>query len=309
MFLKFILNFLLRITWASKVGSRIKYRFKKLNFNYDVLGWSIVVYKSEDCFEITLWKKITSLFKSEVIKTNSISGVADPFLIHYKKNDYIFFEAINKGKGEIWCGEFNTNVITNIKCVLSLSEHISYPNVFEYEGEMYMLPESSQSNAVRLYKAIFFPVQWIEVCILRDNVQFVDTNWIQKEGVFYWFTYDLSIKQSRLFFSDSLLGCWTEHRCSPFIGNRNAGDFIYKDELIVRPVQYSKESYGQGIDLKQVITLTPTDFLERDFKVPFLRNNCGFSLDGIHHISVLTNKDDEEIIAVDGKNNNFYEIV
>ena len=38
--------------------------------------------------------------------------------------------------------------------------HLSYPHVFEHDGEMFMVPESNTANRVELYRATRFPSQW-----------------------------------------------------------------------------------------------------------------------------------------------------
>ena len=35
--------------------------------------------------------------------------------------------------------------------------HMSFPNVFKFENEFYMMPENSESNQLRLYNAVDFP--------------------------------------------------------------------------------------------------------------------------------------------------------
>ncbi|WP_439127045.1 glucosamine inositolphosphorylceramide transferase family protein, partial [Rosenbergiella collisarenosi] len=46
------------------------------------------------------------------------------------------------------------------RTVLKEDWHLSYPYVFEAEGEIWMLPEGYKSGRLTLYKAIEFPWRW-----------------------------------------------------------------------------------------------------------------------------------------------------
>jgi hypothetical protein len=41
--------------------------------------------------------------------------------------------------------------------------HLSYPYSFTWKGHVYMVPESGQAGAVRLYRAERFPRSWVFV--------------------------------------------------------------------------------------------------------------------------------------------------
>ena len=89
--------------------------------------------------------------------------VADPFTIEADRTWYMFFEVLNNltGKGEI--GLATSQDYINWKyqqIVLAEPVHLSYPYVFQWMGEYYMVPESCQANSIRLYKATKFPTQW-----------------------------------------------------------------------------------------------------------------------------------------------------
>ena len=52
--------------------------------------------------------------------------------------------------------------------VLDEPFHLSYPYVFEFEGEHYMVPESHQDRSLRLYRAVDFPTRWEHACNLIE---------------------------------------------------------------------------------------------------------------------------------------------
>lgn len=307
----FIVNILLKCTWNTFLGEKLKYKLKKLNYKYKKVSWSIKVYTTKEMALKKNWQKLVFLswfsFKNKVI-ANDISAFADPFIMGYEDKLYLFWEAIVNNKGEIWGAQLIDNQLTSIQSVLDEPFHLSFPNVFEFEGGFYMIPESSQDHTVRVYKSADFPFKWEFYKILYQGGQFVDTNFLKLEEIYYWFTFDLDTKLTRLFYSHSLFSDWIEHPQSLFPSNRNAGNFFFEEEAIIRPVQISKNQYGEGVKLMKIIMLNQEKFEEEDYIVPFLSSKNGFSLNGTHHISVVNFKN-KSFVAVDGKNNNFYKVI
>jgi hypothetical protein len=50
--------------------------------------------------------------------------------------------------------------------VLREKFHLSYPYVFEEDGEAYMVPECGGSGGIQLYRADRFPDRWVNVSTL-----------------------------------------------------------------------------------------------------------------------------------------------
>ena len=88
--------------------------------------------------------------------------LADPFLMKKGHIWYMFFEVFNKKsrKGEIAVAQSNDGFMWQYdQIILSEPYHLSYPYVFEWQNEYYMIPESVDADAIRLYKADNFPTQ------------------------------------------------------------------------------------------------------------------------------------------------------
>ena len=306
----FILNTVLKFTWNREIGQRLKYKLKKLNFDYKKVSWPIMVYTTSENILKKHWQKMTFLswFTLKTTIDKNVLGFADPFLIEHSNKLYLFCEAIVNQKGEIWAAQVIDDKLIAIQEALIEPFHLSFPNVFEFEGGFYMIPESSADGTVRLYKSAEFPSKWELHKMLYRGGRFVDTNFLHIDGILYWFTFDLDSNLSRLFYSDSLFSDWIEHPQSPFSSNRNAGDFLFEEENILRPVQVSKNHYGEGVKLMKIVTLNQDKFEEVDYIVPFLSSLKGFNANGTHHIS-KTKFNNKFFVAVDGKNNNFYSIV
>ena len=72
---------------------------------------------------------------------------------------HLFFEVMNQQtrKGEIGLASSdNTVQWTYQGIVLSEPFHLSYPYIFKWMGDYYMVPESFQAHSIRLYKAVGF---------------------------------------------------------------------------------------------------------------------------------------------------------
>ncbi len=167
-----------------------------------------------------------------------------------------------------------------------------------------MLPESYQSNQVRLYKASQFPDEWVLDTILYEGKQLVDTIYFVKDETYYWFTTDLKTNELLLFYADSLKGSWTEHPASPISkdvsNNRNAGAIIEEDSRCFRLAQDGTEGYGSGVNLFEIEIISKKEYQEKLIKKPLLYKNKGMTKDALHHLSILDGE--KRIVAIDGAN-------
>ena len=102
------------------------------------LIWNVAFQYCDD------WRDI-SIRKSKIIKNPPNSFIADPFLFRHKEKDFCFVEEYDflQNKGHISVYEINKNGEKFLGNVLTEDFHLSYPNVFEYNGQIFMIPESS----------------------------------------------------------------------------------------------------------------------------------------------------------------------
>jgi len=82
---------------------------------------------------------------------------------------------------------FSKNKIYLIGKILEEKFQLSYPCVFEYENNIYMIPEWSQSKSVRLYKSSLFPKNWPFERNLIENVSAADSTLLEKDGMWWMF--------------------------------------------------------------------------------------------------------------------------
>jgi len=235
---------------------------------------------------------------------------ADPFPIKWRNKIYILFESyeIKKSKGEIHSFIFNPFKILKreVSVVMSKHYHLSYPFVFNYKNEIYLLPESIQNSEVALYKASEFPIIWEKKAVLIKNFSCSDPTIFFYDN--YWWLACSGGNADRnnklyIFYSKELFGSWLPHKKNPvkidIRSSRPAGKVFKYNGSLIRPSQDCSKSYGRRIILNKIIELTPFKFKEKAIKIINPVHNCSFRK-GIHTFNPIGN-----IIAVDGKRDIF----
>jgi hypothetical protein len=270
--------------------------------------WSINVFKSNS-FLINPPnedKLKCATLTARNVKDVSAEFIADPFIILHNSTYYMFFEVLDKstGKGIIALASSNDGEKWDYKkIVLREAYHLSYPYVFEDNGNFYMIPESCESEKVLLYKARNFPYEWERVSELIDG-EYVDSSVFRFDNK-WWMLAGLGGKL-HLFFSNQLEGEWIEHPKSPLIINNNkitrpAGRVIVEDNEIYRYTQDGEPNYGSAVRVFNIKVLTETEYLEEELNLVLKGTHKNdWRKDGMHSIDQLKIQDNKWIVAVDG---------
>jgi hypothetical protein len=150
--------------------------------------------------------------------------------------------------------------------VLSEPWHLSYPLIFEGEGETWMLPEAHRSNGLTLYRAVDFPTRWEPAHrIALDHVP-VDATPLFHNGR-WWLFYTSASREAdkmaalHIAFADRLAGPWTPHPMNPVrvdnASSRPGGTARVVDGVVTLPVQDCSATYGGAIRLLRFSVLNP----------------------------------------------------
>jgi hypothetical protein len=200
---------------------------------------------------------------------------ADPFLFQKDGKTYLFFEDLryDKGRALISYCELGQDGTPGLPIeVLRRPYHLSYPFVFEHEGEIYMIPETKENRTVELYRATSFPTTWVPEAVLLSDIHAVDATIQKVNGRFWMFAGVSNGRYSNsdelgLFFADALKGPWTPHRNNPVLSDvrrsRSAGLLFYDEGRLIRPSQDCGKAYGYGLVFSEVLTLSETEYEER----------------------------------------------
>jgi len=194
------------------------------------------------------------------------------------------------------------------KIVLDEPYHLSYPYVFQWEGQFYLIPESSEAGAVRLYRAVNFPYSWDFVSNLIEG-SYADTCVFYTEETWWMLTCSKpkTHDELRLFFADKLSGPWTEHPASPIVrGNplkaQLGGRILIIKDGIIRFAQESLRTYGKKVRAFIITEITRTKYAEKEYEGnPVLSaQGKGWNRHGMHHIDAHETTRGKWIAAVDG---------
>ena len=200
---------------------------------------------------------------------------ADPFPLFYNGNQYIFYEVFpfSTERGHISCITLDKqNNILNNQIVLQRPYHLSYPFIFTYKNELYMLPETHENKTIEIYRCKSFPDQWEFDRILINNITAVDATLFEHQGKWWMFVNIIenggnSHDTLNLYYAESPLSTnWTPHPKNPIQKGlafaRPAGRIITRDNVIIRPSQDCSTRYGYAINFNKITALSETEYEE-----------------------------------------------
>ncbi|CAH9137554.1 unnamed protein product [Cuscuta epithymum] len=244
--------------------------------------------------------------------------VADPFLYVQGDSLFLFFETKNAitMQGDIGVARSVDKGATWEPLGVALDEdwHLSYPYVFDYNGNIYMMPEGSAKGDLRLYRAVNFPIEWtLERVIMKKPM--VDSFIIPHNGKYWLFGSDHSgigaqkNGQLEIWYSTSPLGPWRRHKKNPVynkdksMGARNGGrPFVYNGN-IYRYGQDCGRTYGARVRLFKIEVLTTREFKEKEVPLGIegsLKGRNAWNGARSHHLDVQQVGLGEWIAVMDG---------
>jgi hypothetical protein len=201
--------------------------------------------------------------------------------------------------GAIACLDLNSPAAVPV-VVLQPPYHVSYPFLFEWHGDLFLLLESSMNNSIELYRCMDFPYQWEFARTLVRDISAVDATLVEWGGLFWLFAGIKSAaglweEELSLFYADSPLGPWHPHSRNPVVTDvrraRPAGRLFRRNGSLIRPGQDCSRRYGGSITLSRVDTLTPDEYCETTIKriepdwLPRIEGN--HTIDRLDSIAVL----------------------
>lgn len=188
----------------------------------------------------------------EVVEPTLHRWYADSFPFVENGREYIFAEIMDDANGEKGTiGVFDLHDKKGFVEIINEPFHMSFPNVFKFKNEIYMMPETSESNQLRLYKAVEFPYKWKFQSVLFDDITVVDTVIVKTESdIMYAIGQELPEKNNVLFKIDTIT--WKAERLElkgNYVNKRPAGNFIQYDNGIYHALQECGRVYGEYLHL------------------------------------------------------------
>jgi hypothetical protein len=270
-------------------------------------GWSIG-YSFYDSLPSKLKVDKNQIFSiDKMMKINdSTVFLADPFFITAKDTIYVFFEYQMKKNGADIAVMKSVDGV-NFKydrIVLDENFHLSYPNVFNYKGSYYMLPETKSANNILLYKAHNFPYDWRINDTLIKNIRLKDPSIYLSDSLNFILASDDELNL-HMYESDSLFGKWKINKNKSLVSfgteSRPAGRIFLNKGKITVPMQNCTHGYGYGVSLYELDFSKKKDYEYKLSSKFFLKANKRIKefSGGMHHIDIQKHKS-QYFIVYDG---------
>lgn len=197
---------------------------------------------------------------------------ADPFLIAEDGRHFLFYESwINAlGRAELAVVELSEAGASAPRTVLERPYHLSYPFVFRWQGEHFMIPESADSGLVQLFRATSFPYEWELDSVLLEGIEAYDATLATVDGVCFLFAAmrepGADIDELHVFSSADLRGPYIPHPLNPVVSDvacaRPAGRLFADGDRLIRPGQDGVGGYGRAVVLNEIVRLTRDEYWE-----------------------------------------------
>lgn len=202
---------------------------------------------------------------------------ADPFPVKWQDKYYIFFEdyVYATNKAHISAVEIKPSgeAASQPLKVLECAYHLSYPFLFEWKRNLYMIPETSANRTIEVYRCTRFPDEWQLEKVLMSNVRAADATLYETGGRWWMFVniaaddYSLNYDELYVFHAASPFDEWQPINRNPAKSDvRNARPagrpFMWRGELY-RPAQDSSHRYGNRIAINKVTRLDAGEYQEQ----------------------------------------------
>ena len=240
------------------------------------------ILKRKDRWSVAFTKKSwrRAILKEGIeIKNPKNRFFADPFIITMDNRTVCFVEdySYNTKIGSISAIEiFDNNQYKIYEYIIKEPFHMSFPYIFRYKDELYMIPETSKAKSIRLYKCIEFPTKWEYQKELFKDISAADSM-IFHHNDMWWIFFTISLigknHNSHLLAyytkSDPINGKWTPHKKNPLISDstiaRNGGIVGLEKGVVIRARQRQGFNiYGGSLSLAKITDLTPDSFSEKE---------------------------------------------
>ena len=200
---------------------------------------------------------------------------ADPFPIQRDGRYFVFFEEYlhARAKGHISVLEIDGEGRAGIaRIALETPHHLSYPNVFDWNGELYMFPESAERGRLELYRCARFPDCWEPAAVLLEGRATTDPT-LAKIGGKWWLFLTAAEPGTNcwddelfLFSAETPFGPWRPHPRNPVKSDvrssRPAGRIFTQRGRIYRPAQDCSVRYGWRVTINEILQIDENTYRE-----------------------------------------------
>lgn len=279
-------------------------------FKSDPMNWSVGYAITHSPWEIDE-NNICKINKNDLGVHPVPQLMADPFVVKDDGSLYIFYEEFLGRKcsrdatiavlssvdnGETWKRE---------GVALDEPFHLSFPNVFKYKNNWYLIPEAGNSMTLRLYIATAFPLKWELKKIFFEGERITDPAvWVDETNDIVYILF--LGKGLELWYSTDGMTTFHKHPLSPIrtkINLRPAGTIKELGGNLYYFIQQAENgNYGTGVYAYQVDTISQTEFKDHILQeTPILyMNGTDWMEKGMHQLDFISLSDSTYFVVVDG---------
>jgi hypothetical protein len=171
-----------------------------------------------------------------------------------------------------------------------LPGQLSFPFLFMRGGIVYVMPESSASGRLEIFRWQEHDGTWVSHSLVFKDKRVADAVLFEEDGLF-WISYtDLesgSNDNLNLVYSSRLSGPWRLHRDNPVQQgrekSRNGGAVFEVEGRLYRPAQDCSEIDGGAIRIMEILACTPLEYKEREI-TRILPSSTAYP-DGFHSLA------------------------
>lgn len=239
----------------------------------------------------------STLFRLEPIKLPNNEFWADPFIFNHEEKNYIFFEnyGYKTKKGKISCGVIDGHNLIDVRDVLDLEYHLSYPCIFKEGGKIFLMPETAGNNRLEIYECVEFPSKWKLYSTAFEGEKVFDASFYDDEKNQKWLFVNRrdnencpSDSELYIYKVDSLRMERIEpHKNNPVIIDsrvaRNGGAIYKYENMYYRPSQANVDGvYGAALNINKINKLTIEEYDEEI--IVTTKPNFHEGLVSMHHL-------------------------
>lgn len=193
--------------------------------------------------------------KSESMKDN---WIADPFILSVGDGRIqILAEQLYKGVGRLVLLEVDlaSMEISRLKVILQLPTHLSFPYIWQEDGEIYIMPENVESGSLRIWRynvekeiledpreVINEPLVDAQICKIGEKYYIMGVKYVHND-------YFMCTKYLEIYSADSLFGLYSHLQTidNELRLERGAGMIWHDGDTIMRPAQNCENGYGTNL--------------------------------------------------------------
>jgi hypothetical protein len=271
--------------------------------------WTIGIYTGPSPFQLTPPANVRNpVLTAAAVNDLKVDIVAHPFMIVTDSMYYMFFTAKDgkTDKGGIGLAESRNGFDWKYRQIVILEPFVqSYPYVFKWQNDYYMIPEAHTETSVRLYKATKFPDKWKYEGDLLTGDTFISNTIVRYKDMWWMFSIRSGNETLRLFYAQDLKGPWTEHPQSPIIKNdlktaRPCGRPLVIDGNLYRLGMDCYRTYGNQVHAFQITEITTKTYSEKMIDTPLVKaSSKGWNAEAMHHVDAYQIARNKWIAVVD----------